>query len=196
MKASSASEKGRNRGSLRSGQAAQSTKGTISPRKLTQVNADAALRFHNAPPANTEPGALHLSITCLILEPEAIVAEDLSILVRECRPDARCLIARNEAEAQAMLQQAGTLDVAFLNLRPSQIAEGTLAAALTATGARIIILGRPIGAQDRQLQHLDRPYTEAQVALSLAAAQDAPLRDCQGVDGMAPKREHLSDPKA
>lgn len=113
-----------------------------------------------------------MSIVCLIVEPVAVVAEDLSILVRENRPDARCLIANSEAEAATMLRDAGPVDVTFLNLRPGRAADSALAAALAASGTRIVILGDSKEARAMRLDCLPFPYTAEGVGEVLAGPAD------------------------
>lgn len=100
---------------------------------------------------------------CLVLEPVPLVAEDLAMLIEECRPGTRVILTGTVAEAEAALDAEGGYDVAFLNTDPERFAGTSLALRLQETGAVLVFLGHEVEAARAAQRYLERPFSGAGV---------------------------------
>lgn len=118
---------------------------------------------------------------CLVMEKVALVAEDLAGTLSEIWAGARILVAHEPAGAMALVEQVGSVDVAFLNLSPPEVSAflnawpagevhaSPLAAQLAARGTQVILMGdeAEANAGRHDVVVLQRPYSSGEVARAL-----------------------------
>lgn len=106
---------------------------------------------------------------CLLLEPVSLIAEDLSAMIREVRPDARIEVAGTAEEAEAIARRLTRVDIAFLSLPPSQIVGSPLEDVLRRAGAAVVCVGYEPEARQMCVRSLERPYTSEAIRRELGA---------------------------
>jgi hypothetical protein len=104
---------------------------------------------------------------CLVLEPMPLVAEDLAMLIEECRPGTKVMLASSVTEAEAVLDAEGGCDVAFLNTDPEQLARTGLGLMLQGSGALVVFLGHEIEAARGSHLYLEVPVSGMAVMQAL-----------------------------
>lgn len=107
-----------------------------------------------------------IPLTCLILEPVAVVAEDLVAMIRDEMPEARFLIAAT-AEAAADSLIASKVDIAFVNLGPGELAHTDLVRRMEAAGVTVVLLETRPNALARPQRFLEMPFVQSAVAREL-----------------------------
>jgi DNA-binding response OmpR family regulator len=111
-----------------------------------------------------------MNLTCLILEPVVLVADDLSAMVDETAPGTDVLAVTSVAEALEAVR-ARHVDLAFLDLPPDGFAETELGRALTAAQTTVVFLGYEAEARALGLRFLERPIVGEAIASALMQAR-------------------------
>lgn len=104
-----------------------------------------------------------MPMRCLVLEPVPLVAEDLAMLIEECRPGTRVMRATSLIDAEAALDAGEGCDVAFLNTDPERFAQTALALMLQGSGAVTVFLGHEVEAARASQRYLEQPFSGAGV---------------------------------
>ena len=104
-----------------------------------------------------------MPIRCLVLEPVPLVAEDLALMIEECRSGTKVVVTGTLAEAEAALKADGGCDVAFLNTDLQRFAGTSLAKTLERSGAVVVFLGHEVEAAREAQRYLERPFSGAGV---------------------------------
>jgi ABC-type amino acid transport substrate-binding protein len=107
-----------------------------------------------------------MKLTCLILEPVVLVADDLSAMIDEVAPGTDVAVVPSVAGALAAVR-SGQVDLAFLDFPPEGFAETELGRALTASQATVVFLGHEAEAQALGLRYLERPIIGEAIASAL-----------------------------
>ncbi len=108
----------------------------------------------------------------LVMEPQALVAEDLAGAITEVDPQAIVLRAGSADEAVRALAPHGTIAVAILHCGPDGIAATPLGQALAARGAALVFTGDAAeAAASEGVGILLRPFSDEAVAVLLAGMQ-------------------------
>jgi hypothetical protein len=107
-----------------------------------------------------------MKLTCLILEPVVLVADDLSAMVDEVASGTDVITVTSVAEALEAVR-SGPVDLAFLDFPPDGFAETDLGRALTASQATVVFLGYEAEAQALGLRYLERPIIGEAIASAL-----------------------------
>lgn len=110
-------------------------------------------------------------LACLVLEPIAIVAEDLLTMVEEEMPDARMHVANTVEMATAILRE-NRVDIAFLNISPVALSQTGLVKTLDAMGATVVLMGYESKDIPASFRFLELPFVSSAVARELRAAVD------------------------
>lgn len=109
-----------------------------------------------------------MKLTCLVLEPVAIVAEDLLTMVDDEMPETRMLVASTVDMAAAILREH-RVDIAFLNLSPVALSHTDLVATLDAMGATVVLMGHESKDIPANFRFLELPFVSSSVARELRA---------------------------
>lgn len=109
-----------------------------------------------------------MKLTCLVLEPVAIVAEDLLTMVDDEMPQTRMLVASTVDMAAAILREH-RVDIAFLNLSPVALSHTDLVATLDAMGATVVLMGHESKDIPANFRFLELPFVSSSVARELRA---------------------------
>ena len=72
---------------------------------------------------------------------EGLIAQDLSMTIKDYDTGARVIVADTAAKARAALADVTSLVVAFIAHRPSEYAGSQLAQTISARGGRVVLLG-------------------------------------------------------
>lgn len=108
----------------------------------------------------------------LVMEPQALVAEDLAGAIAEVDPQAIVLRAGSADEAVRALAPHGAIAVAILHCGPDGIAATPLGQALAARGAALVFTGDAAeAAASEGVRILLRPFSDEAVAVLLAGMQ-------------------------
>ena len=100
-----------------------------------------------------------MPMRCLVLEPVPLVAEDLAMMIEECRPGTEVVVTGAMVEAEAALDADGGCDVAFLNTDPERFAGTSLAKKLERSGVVVIFVGHEVEAARVAQRYLERPFS-------------------------------------
>jgi hypothetical protein len=103
-------------------------------------------------------GGFAVPIRCLVLEPVPLVAEDLALLIEECRAGTSVVLTATLTQAEAALEASGGCDIAFLNIDPERFAGTSLAKSLERTGVSVVFLGHEVEAARVAQRYLERPF--------------------------------------
>ncbi|MBP1806427.1 hypothetical protein [Rubellimicrobium aerolatum] len=108
--------------------------------------------------------------TYLIVHPQAVVAMDLAMAIRDFEPAASVVVGTGEAEALERLGTPERIAVAFVDREPRAYANSELARLVRERGGRAVLLGDDAErGPDLGFPVLTRPFTAEQVAEVLAA---------------------------
>lgn len=107
-------------------------------------------------------------LTCLVLEPVPVVADDLAAMIREETRSARILRAAS-VEGAAEILQGERLDIAFVNLPPSELAQTDLVKRMEAAGVMVVLMGSRPTVPTRRQRSLEIPFVPRAVARELRA---------------------------
>jgi hypothetical protein len=110
-----------------------------------------------------------IKLTCLVLEPVAIVAEDLVTMVKDEMPGTRMLVASNADKAEEILR-AHSVDIAFLNLSPVALSRTNLVETLNTMSATVVLMGHETRDIPANYRFLELPFASSTVARELRAA--------------------------
>lgn len=100
-----------------------------------------------------------MPMRCLVLEPVPLVAEDLAMLIEDCKPGTKVILTGTLAEAEAVLDAEGGCDVAFLNTDPERFTRTALALMLQGSNAVVVFLGHEVEAARMAQRYLERPFS-------------------------------------
>jgi hypothetical protein len=129
----------------------------------------------------------------LVMEPLALLAEDIAGALGASVPDATVLWATGPGNALALLVGVGAVDVAILNCAPDPFAETALAAALTLRGASLVFMGDAAEARPGNARRLENPFSDQSVASMLTSvAQERATRVGAALIDRRPKTGYLS----
>lgn len=104
----------------------------------------------------------------LVVEPMAVIAEDLAECIEECHPDALVLRAGDAAAAVAAVTAWPRVTAAFVHLDPQGFSGSALGLALTERAAQIIYMGsRADMAPEGSLLRLRSPFDSETVQMAL-----------------------------
>lgn len=115
-----------------------------------------------------------IRLTCLLLEPVALVADDLMTIVQDVMPGTRMLVAGSVEMAITLLQDE-RVDIAFLNLSPLELARSDLVGRLEQMGATVVLLGHEADAQAARYRFLELPFVSSAIAEELRAVLNRAL---------------------
>ena len=105
----------------------------------------------------------------LIVEPIALIAEDLAASIRAWDPDAEILTAAAPEAGVDLLSTGAKVDMAFLHLRPEGFADTALAGLLAASNAVWVFMGHSVNRdRDARVLSLDFTFSDTSVADVLA----------------------------
>jgi hypothetical protein len=110
-----------------------------------------------------------MKLTCLVLEPVAIVAEDLLTMVDDEMPETRMLVANTVEMASAILREH-RVNIAFLNVSPVALSHTDLVATLEAMGATVVLMGHEFKEIPSHFRFLELPFVSSSVAKELRGA--------------------------
>lgn len=110
-----------------------------------------------------------IKLTCLVLEPVAIVADDLLTMVEEEMPGTRMLVASTAEMAEEILRNH-PVDIAFLNLSPVVLAQTKLVETLDTMSATVVLMGHDTKDIPANFRLLELPFASSTVAGELRAA--------------------------
>lgn len=110
-----------------------------------------------------------IKLICLILEPIAIVADDLKTMVEEEMPGTKVVLA-NSVEAALTLLSGTKVDVAFLNLSPAVLERTNLQSILNNMSATVVLMGHESHAKPVNFRSLELPFVGNAVAHELRLA--------------------------
>lgn len=109
----------------------------------------------------------------LVVEPVALIAEDLAESIVECHPDALVLRAASAVAALAVLAGSRRVTAAFVHLDPHGFADTALGATLADRGARMIFMGsRADAAPEGTLLRLRSPFDTDSVQMMLESLRE------------------------
>lgn len=115
----------------------------------------------------------------LVVEPMAIIAEDLSECILECHPDAVVLRAAHAGAALAQLAAHPRVTAAFVHLDHREFCGSAVGQALLTRGAKVIFMGsRADQAPDGSILRLRGPFDTDTVTMLLQAISEC-ARMCQ-----------------
>ena len=110
-----------------------------------------------------------IRLTCLVLEPVALVAEDLVAIIEDTLPGTPVIVAPS-AEAALEILCERRIDIAFVNLSPLDLARSGLVERLDEIGATLVVLGHKAAAKGARHRVLELPFVSGAVALELMTA--------------------------
>ncbi len=110
-----------------------------------------------------------IKLTCLVLEPVALVAEDLLTMVEDAMPGTRMLMASTPERAAEILR-GHRVDIAFLNLSPLALARTGLVERLEAMRAMVVLMGHEGSDVPAQFRVLELPFVRSTVTHELRTA--------------------------
>jgi hypothetical protein len=110
-----------------------------------------------------------IKLTCLVLEPATIVAEDLLAMVEDEMPGTRMLVASTVDTATDILRQH-RVDIAFLNLSPVALLHTNLVETLEAMSATVVVMGHDTKDIPANFRFLELPFASSTVARELREA--------------------------
>lgn len=110
-----------------------------------------------------------IRLTCLVLEPVALVAEDLVAIIEDTLPGTPVIVAPS-AEAALEILRVERIDIAFVNLSPLELARSGLVERLDEIGASLVVLGHEVAAKGARHRVLELPFVSGAVALELMTA--------------------------
>ena len=110
-----------------------------------------------------------MKLTCLVLEPVAVVAEDLLTMVQDEMPVTRMHVANTVEKAAAILGEH-RVDIAFLNLSPAALARTDLVETLDRMSATVVLMGHDTNDIPANFRFLELPFASSTVARELRAA--------------------------
>lgn len=110
-----------------------------------------------------------MKLTCLVLEPVAIVAEDLVTMVDDAMPETRMLVA-NSVEMAAAILREHRVDIAFLNLSPAALSQTGLVETLDEMRATVVLMGHEFKEIPPHFRFLELPFVSSSVAKEVRAA--------------------------
>jgi len=84
---------------------------------------------------------MSLNYAYIVLVTEALVGQDIAQTIADFDPAAHVILVASLAEAEAALAQIDTVAVAFVAGKPHCFAGSHFAAAITARGGRLVLLG-------------------------------------------------------
>jgi hypothetical protein len=109
-----------------------------------------------------------MKLTCLVLEPVAVVADDLLTMVQDEMPGTRMHVASTVEKAAAILREH-RVDLAFLNLSPVALARTDLVETLNRMSATVILMGHDNRDIPANFRFLELPFANSTVARELRA---------------------------
>lgn len=104
-----------------------------------------------------------------MLEPVALVAEDLLAIIEDTLPGTPVSVATTAEEALEILRRQ-RIDIAFVNLSPLDLARSGLVERLDEIGATLVVLGHKVAAKGARHRFLELPFVSGAVALELMSA--------------------------
>lgn len=110
-----------------------------------------------------------IRLTCLVLEPVALVAEDLVAIIEDTLPGTPVFVAPTAEVALESLRER-RIDIAFVNLSPLELARSGLVERLDEIGATLVVLGHEVAAKGVRHRVLELPFVSGAVALELMTA--------------------------
>lgn len=110
-----------------------------------------------------------IKLTCLVLEPIALVADDLLTMVEDEMPGTRMLVA-STADMAAKILREHRVDIAFLNLSPVALAQTDLVETLGAMSATVVVMGHETKDIPANFRFLELPFANTTVARELREA--------------------------
>jgi hypothetical protein len=110
-----------------------------------------------------------MKLACLVLEPIAIVAEDLLTMVEDEMPETRMHVANTVEMATAILRE-NPVDIAFLNISPLALSQTDLINTLESMGATVVLMGYESKDIPPNFRFLELPFVSASVTRELRAA--------------------------
>lgn len=109
--------------------------------------------------------------TFLVIEPFAVIAEDLAMSIADFDPTAEVRIARSMDTALAMVEPLSVVTLAVVHEDPALFMQSNLNVVLTARGAKVVLIGdtaeEATGHAGFAVMH--RPYAPESVVALLAA---------------------------
>ncbi|WP_137109442.1 hypothetical protein [Rhodobacter sp. SY28-1] len=110
-----------------------------------------------------------MKLACLVLEPIAIVAEDLLAMVEDEMPETRMHVAGTVEMATAILRK-NRVDIAFLNISPAALSQTDLIEVLQSMGATVVLMGYESKDIPPDFRFLELPFVSGSVTRELRTA--------------------------